>query len=1061
MKRFLYTFTLLLATISLSAQTVVNVIVDSDVHETLETAVIAAELDDDLSGEGPFTVFAPTDAAFEALPDGALDGLLADPTGALADVLLYHVHGGDLESTDLMEGALSTLLGEDVTVSFDGMMVMINDAVVTIANLPATNGVVHVIDAVLLPPAPLPATVVEIIVGSDVHETLETAVIAAELDDDLSGDGPFTVFAPTDAAFDNLPEGALDALLADPTGALADVLLYHVASGAVLSDALSDGQMIETLLGPDVEVSIDGEMVMINDAMVTIANLEADNGVVHVIDAVLLPPAPLPATVVEIIVNSDVHETLETAVIAAELDDDLSGDGPFTVFAPTDAAFDNLPEGALDALLADPTGALADVLLYHVASGAVLSDALSDGQMIETLLGPDVEVSIDGEMVMINDAMVTIANLEADNGVVHVIDAVLLPPAPLPATVVEIIVNSDVHETLETAVIAAELDDDLSGDGPFTVFAPTDEAFDNLPEGALDALLADPTGALADVLLYHVVGDAAFAADLSDGQMIETLLGPDVEVSIDGEMVMINDAMVTIADLEADNGVVHVIDAVLLPPAPLPATVVEIIVNSDVHETLETAVIAAELDDDLSGDGPFTVFAPTDEAFDNLPEGALDALLADPTGALADVLLYHVVGDAAFAADLSDGQMIETLLGPDVEVSIDGEMVMINDAMVTITDLEADNGVVHVIDAVLLPPVIPATVVDIIVESPVHETLETAVIAAELDDDLSGDGPFTVFAPTDAAFENLPDGALDDLLADPTGALADVLLYHVVGDEAFAADLSDGQMIETLLGPDVEVSIDGDVVMINDAMVTIADLEAENGVVHVIDAVLLPPAPNPATVVDIIVASEDHEILETAVIAAGLDDDLSEDGPFTVFAPTDEAFGNLPDGLLDDLLADPEGALANILLYHVAGVNALSGDLTDGQAVETLQGEDVVISITGEMVMVNDANVTTADLVADNGVVHVIDAVLTPPTSVDEVNASDIVVYPNPAQNIVNIQGVDAGSRYTVIDQAGRVVAQSTFTGANTIDVSDYEVGLYTLIISDNTTLTAKQFMVK
>ena len=238
-------------------------------------------------------------------------------------------------------------------------------------------------------------------------------------------------------------------------------------------------------------------------------------------------------------------------------------------------------------------------------------------------------------------------------------------------------------------------------------------------------------------------------------------------------------------------------------------------------------------------------------------------------------------------------------------------------------------------------------------------------------------------------------------------------------------------------------------------------MEADNGVVHVIDAVLLPPADNPATVVDIIVASEDHEILEAAVIAADLVDDLSGDGPFTVFAPTDDAFGNLPEGLLDDLLADPEGALANILLYHVAGVNALSGDLSDGQAVGTLQGEDVVISITGEMVMVNDANVTTANLVADNGVVHVIDAVLTPPTSVDEVDASDIVVYPNPAQNIVNIQGVNAGARYTVIDQAGRVVAQSTFTGANTIDVSDYEAGLYTLIISDNTTLTAKQFMVK
>ena len=131
----------------------------------------------------------------------------------------------------------------------------------------------------------------------------------------------------------------------------------------------------------------------------------------------------------------------------------------------------------------------------------------------------------------------------------HVIDAVLLPPAPLPATVVDIIAESPVHNTLESAVIAAELADDLSGEGPFTVFAPTDDAFAALPEGTVETLLMDPTGDLANILLYHVVGATVLSTNLSDGQTATTLLGEDIEVSITADGVFINDAQVTVADL--------------------------------------------------------------------------------------------------------------------------------------------------------------------------------------------------------------------------------------------------------------------------------------------------------------------------------------------------------------------------------------------------------------------------------------------------------------------------------------------------------------------------------
>ncbi|MBL6866029.1 MAG: fasciclin domain-containing protein [Flavobacteriales bacterium] len=295
----------------------------------------------------------------------------------------------------------------------------------------------------------------------------------------------------------------------------------------------------------------------------------------------------------------------------------------------------------------------------------------------------------------------------------------------------------------------------------------------------------------------------------------------------------------------AANGMVA---SVTVNPATQSNSVVDIIVNSEVHTVLEDAVVAAGLVDALSGEGPFTVFAPTDDAFTVLLAAlgfTAEELLAYP--GLTDVLLYHVVGAQALSTDLSDGQEITTLLDEDVLVTITADGVFINQAQVIVADLEADNGVVHVIDAVLVPEMeeLPETVVDIIVESEVHTLLELAVGAAGLVDALSGEGPFTVFAPTDDAVVALTEAlgiTADDLLALPN--LGEILQYHVVAGEAFSDDLEDGQMITTLLGQDVTVSIDDAGVMINEAMVIIADLEAENGVVHVIDAVLVPTATN-------------------------------------------------------------------------------------------------------------------------------------------------------------------------------------------------------------------------
>ncbi len=276
---------------------------------------------------------------------------------------------------------------------------------------------------------------------------------------------------------------------------------------------------------------------------------------------------------------------------------------------------------------------------------------------------------------------------------------------PAPKTVADVVVGSENHNTLEAAVTAAGLVETLSGEGPFTVFAPTDAAFAALPAGALDALLADPSGDLTKILLYHVVAAKAMAGDLKDGQKVATVNGEELTVTITEAGVFVNGIKVSTADVAAGNGVVHVLDGILLPPAP-PApsnTVVDVIVNSENHNTLEAAVLAAGLAETLSGEGPFTIFAPTDAAFAALPAGTVETLLKDPSGDLTKILLYHAVGAKALSTNLSAGQSITTINGGSVTVTINDDGVFINEAKVSVADVETSNGVVHVIDAVLLP----------------------------------------------------------------------------------------------------------------------------------------------------------------------------------------------------------------------------------------------------------------------------------------------------------------------------------------------------------------------
>jgi transforming growth factor-beta-induced protein len=284
-------------------------------------------------------------------------------------------------------------------------------------------------------------------------------------------------------------------------------------------------------------------------------------------------------------------------------------------------------------------------------------------------------------------------------------------PAPEVLDIVDTAVADGRFTTLVAAVQAAELVDTLKSEGPFTVFAPTDDAFAALPEGTLDSLLLpENKQTLTDILLYHVVAGKVMAADVVNLTSATTALGVDIAIKVDMGSVYINDAQVIITDIETSNGVIHVIDAVILPPAEeaeaeTPGTIVDIAIADERFSTLVAAVSAAELVETLSSEGPFTVFAPTNDAFAALPAGTLDSLLLpENKQALTDILLYHVVSGKVMAGDVVDLTSATTVLGQDFTITISDGKVFLNDTIeVIITDIEASNGVIHVIDAVLLP----------------------------------------------------------------------------------------------------------------------------------------------------------------------------------------------------------------------------------------------------------------------------------------------------------------------------------------------------------------------
>jgi len=508
--------------------------------------------------------------------------------------------------------------------------------------------------------------------------------------------------------------------------------------------------------------------------------------------------------------------------------------------------------------------------------------------------------------------------------------------------------------------------DALSSDGKFTLFAPNNDAFDTPP--AADDIL--------NTLYYHTLGvEVGSTAITETPTFVNTLLtdptivfrnddkGQLLKAQVNGSDVMINEQKVTVADVTADNGVIHIVDGFFDLPEKTSA------IAEGATPTLYSLIGDNDLVSLVDETKSITIFAPTDAAF--IAAGAIDAEDV-PT-----VLENHVVAGTVFSTDLQDGQLIETFGGAYLKVSIVNDKIYIDGAEINLEfiNIISQNAVIHVMSNVILSK----NVAERVVADSDLSTLKDVVTSDDYKPvaDLLADETkkFTLFAPTNQAFT---DANVDTSDVDTVTA---VLQYHLfVSTVVQASDITDvPAFIQTALTNEkfVTKGDDGQVItavikdakaMINDAEVVGANIGCQNGIIHKINKVLMPPG-----LTSEIAQGAGLTTLVDSVTAADLVGVVNESPSITIFAPTNDAFGKVT--IADDLV---DGVLKS---HVVTGGIKYSTDLTEPQEIETASGHKITVTVVDGVVMVDNAKVTVANVITKNAVVHVIDGVLNVPST--------------------------------------------------------------------------------
>ncbi|XP_034038145.1 transforming growth factor-beta-induced protein ig-h3 isoform X1 [Thalassophryne amazonica] len=514
----------------------------------------------------------------------------------------------------------------------------------------------------------------------------------------------------------------------------------------------------------------------------------------------------------------------------------------------------------------------------------------------------------------------------------------------------------------------AKLREEIEGPGSFTFFAPSNEAWDALPHEILDALVSNVNIELLNALHYHMVNRRLTSGDLKHGSSFASMYqGFHVHIHhYSNGIVTVNCARLIKPDQHATNGIVHMVDRVIIA---ISNNIHDLIDVEDDLETLRMAFAAAGLTTMLESDGQYTIFAPTNEAFQKIPQDTLNRILGDPV-ALKDLLNYHILKNIHCAESIVSGAPMETLQGTVLEVGCDGDQMTLNgNAIVTKKDQLGTNGVIHYINELLIPD--SAKTLLELAEASSVTTATKMFVEAGLTSHLTGSEALTMLAPLNDAFKG------SEMM---TSEMRKTMMNHIVKEQLSSKSLYHGQELDTLGGLKLRVFVYRNNLCIENACIAAHDKTGRFASMFTVDKVVTPPT---GTIMDILKAEDRFSLLVGAIQTTGMTELLNQQGALTFFAPTNDAFNSMSPTELNRLMSNHQ-ELSAVLKYHLGKGMLVSGGIGSHTRVEPLQGDKLELGLRNYTVYINKVPVTEADLMATNGVVHAIKAIIKPlPPKVD------------------------------------------------------------------------------
>uniref|UniRef100_A0A672MN61 Periostin-like n=1 Tax=Sinocyclocheilus grahami TaxID=75366 RepID=A0A672MN61_SINGR len=508
----------------------------------------------------------------------------------------------------------------------------------------------------------------------------------------------------------------------------------------------------------------------------------------------------------------------------------------------------------------------------------------------------------------------------------------------------------------------SKLQEEIEGAGSYTFFAPSNDAWDLLDPEIRNALVSNVNIELYNALHYHMVNKRLLTKDLKNG-MTATSMYNDLNLLINhysNGVVTVNCARIIHGNQVATNGVVHVIDRVITAVGNSIQDVIEV---DDDLSTLSTVATASGLIEKLGQPGHFTLFAPTNDAFDKLDREILDRLMEDKNS-LQALLNYHLLNSVQCSEAIMAGTSYETLEGSNIEIGCDGDSLTVNGIkMVLKKDIVTTNGVIHLIDQVLMPNS-AKQVMELVGQS--QGTFSDMLTELGLSAAMRPQAEYTLLAPVNAAFN-------DEVMFMDQSFLKIILENHILKNKIVLSQLYNGQRLETLAGKFLRVFVYRTAVCIENACLIRGSKEGSNGALHLMKTLITPAE---SSMYQLLVKNGAFKIFLSLTEAAGLTDLLKQEGDFTLFAPTDEAFAGLSERDLS-LLKSDVNALRAILLYHFSNGIFIGEGLETGvtNLLKTLQGS---ILKANESMQVNTVKVPDSDLMATNGVIHFVRTLLYP-----------------------------------------------------------------------------------